>query len=292
MQQSYVIYADVSADIAPSFVKENDICFIPMSYSLGEEDRVCAGLEAEDILKRFYDGQRHGDFTRTSQITPQLYTDIFRPVLESGRSILYLSLSSGLSSTYNSSCLAAKELNEDFSDVEVVSVDSLAATAGMGLLLEKAVENRKAGMSIKENAKWLEENRLRLCHWFMVEDLIYLKRGGRISAATAVVGTALNIRPILKIENDGTLQNFMKARGTKNALRKLVEYYASSVDAGAEDRVYIVHADSEENAANLEEEIKKINPSGKITKMMLGPIIGAHVGPGMCAIVHWGRRNL
>lgn len=291
MEQSYLIYTDVSTDISPDFAKENDIHFIPMNYSLREEDRLCSGIEEEDILKRFYDGQRHGDMTRTSQITPQIYEEIFRPVLEKGISVLYLCLSGGLSSTYNSSCLAAKELNEKFSDAEVVSVDTLAATAGMGLLLEKAVENRRAGMSIRENAKWLEENRLRVCHWFMVEDLMYLKRGGRVSGATAALGTALNIRPILKIENDGTLQNFTKARGTKNALRKLVEYYASGREGGEKERIYIVHADSEENAAHLEEEIRKINPTANITKMMLCPIIGAHVGPGMCAIVHWGKRN-
>lgn len=290
MEQSYVIFSDISADIPADYAKENDIRFISMRYSLGDEDRVCEEIEAEEILKRFYDGQRNGDLTRTSQISPQIYMDVFTPVLEEGTDILYLALSSGLSSTYQSSCLAAGQLREQFPEREIVCVDSLAATGGMGLLLEAAVQNRKEGMALLENGKWLEENRLHVCHWFMVEDLMYLKRGGRVSAATAVVGSALNIRPVLKIEEDGTLKNFAKARGTKRALNSLVDYYEAASDKKPGERIYILHADSRENAEYLEEKVKQINPQCSVTKMMLSPIIGAHTGPGMCAVVHLGRR--
>lgn len=290
MEQSYVIFSDISADIPADYAKENDIRFISMRYSLGDEDRVCEEIEAEEILKRFYDGQRNGDLTRTSQISPQIYMDVFTPVLKEGRDILYLALSSGLSSTYQSSCLAAGQLREQFPEREIVCVDSLAATGGMGLLLEAAVQNRKEGMALLENGKWLEENRLHVCHWFMVEDLMYLKRGGRVSAATAVVGSALNIRPVLKIEEDGTLKNFAKARGTKRALNSLVDYYEAASDKKPGERIYILHADSRENAEYLEEKVKQINPQCSVTKMMLSPIIGAHTGPGMCAVVHLGRR--
>lgn len=290
MEQSYVIFSDISADIPADYAKENDIRFISMRYSLGEEDRVCEGIEAEEILKRFYDGQRDGDLTRTSQISPQIYMDVFTPVLEEGKDILYLALSSGLSSTYQSSCLAAGQLRERFPEREIVCVDSLAATGGMGLLLEAAVQNREEGMALSENGKWLEENRLHVCHWFMVEDLMYLKRGGRVSTATAVVGSALNIRPVLKIEEDGTLKNFAKARGTKRALNSLVDYYEAASDKKPGERIYILHADSRENAEYLEEKVKQINPQCSVTKMMLSPIIGAHTGPGMCAVVHFGRR--
>lgn len=290
MEQSYVIFSDISADIPTDYAKENGIRFISMRYSLGEEDRVCEEIEAEEILKRFYDGQRNGDLTRTSQISPQIYMDVFTPVLEEGKDILYLALSGGLSSTYQSSCLAAGQLREQFPEREIVCVDSLAATGGMGLLLEAAVQNRKEGMALSENGKWLEENRLHVCHWFMVEDLMYLKRGGRVSAATAVVGSALNIRPILKIEEDGTLKNFAKARGTKRALNALVDYYEAASDKEPGERIYILHADSQENAEYLEEKVKQINPQCSVTKMMLSPIIGAHTGPGMCAVVHFGRR--
>lgn len=290
MEQSYVIFSDISADIPAGYAKENDIRFISMRYSLGDEDRVCEEIETEEVLKRFYNGQRNGDLTRTSQISPQVYMDVFTPVLREGKDILYLALSSGLSSTYQSSCLAAGQLKEQFPEREIVCVDSLAATGGMGLLLEAAVQNRKEGMAPAENGKWLEENRLKVCHWFMVEDLMYLKRGGRVSAATAVVGSALNIRPVLKIEEDGTLKNFAKARGTKRALNSLVDYYEAAGDKKPGERVYILHADSQENAEYLEEKVKQINPQCSVTKMMLSPIIGAHTGPGMCAVVHFGRR--
>lgn len=290
MEQSYVIFSDISADIPAGYAKENGIRFISMRYSLGDEDRVCEEIETEEVLKRFYNGQRNGDLTRTSQISPQVYMDVFTPVLREGKDILYLALSSGLSSTYQSSCLAAGQLKEQFPEREIVCVDSLAATGGMGLLLEAAVQNRKEGMAPAENGKWLEENRLKVCHWFMVEDLMYLKRGGRVSAATAVVGSALNIRPVLKIEEDGTLKNFAKARGTKRALNSLVDYYEAAGDKKPGERIYILHADSQENAEYLEEKVKQINPQCSVTKMMLSPIIGAHTGPGMCAVVHFGRR--
>ena len=286
MEQSYVIFSDISADIPAGYAKENDIRFISMRYSLGDEDRVCEEIETEEVLKRFYNGQRNGDLTRTSQISPQVYMDVFTPVLREGKDILYLALSSGLSSTYQSSCLAAGQLKEQFPEREIVCVDSLAATGGMGLLLEAAVQNRKEGMAPAENGKWLEDNRLKVCHWFMVEDLMYLKRGGRVSAATAVVGSALNIRPVLKIEEDGTLKNFAKARGTNS----LVDYYEAAGDKKPGERIYILHADSQENAEYLEEKVKQINPQCSVTKMMLSPIIGAHTGPGMCAVVHFGRR--
>ncbi len=290
MEQSYTIFSDISADIPASYAKENDIRFIAMQYTLGDEDRVCTGIEEEEVLKRFYDGQRGGDMTRTSQISPQIYMDIFAPVLESGEDILYLSLSSGLSSTYQSSCLAAEQLKERFPDRKIVCVDSLAATGGMGLLLEKAVLNRARGMSVTESGRWLEENRQRVCHWFMVEDLMYLKRGGRVSAATAVVGAALNIKPILKIEEDGTLKNFAKTRGVKRALEALLEHYEAASEKEEEERIYVLHADAPENADYLEERVKQINPRCNVTKMMLSPIIGAHTGPGMCAVVHFGER--
>ncbi len=290
MEQSYVIFSDISADIPAGYAKENDIRFISMRYSLGDEDRVCEEIETEEVLKRFYNGQRNGDLTRTSQISPQVYMDVFTPVLREGKDILYLALSSGLSSTYQSSCLAAGQLKEQFPEREIGCVDSLAATGGMGLLLEAAVQNRKEGMAPAENGKWLEDNRLKVCHWFMVEDLMYLKRGGRVSAATAVVGSALNIRPVLKIEEDGTLKNFAKARGTKRALNSLVDYYEAAGDKKPGERIYILHADSQENAEYLEEKVKQINPQCSVTKMMLSPIIGAHTGPGMCAVVHFGRR--
>ena len=290
MNDAYVIMSDLSLDMDPADAKAADLRLIPMSYSIGNEDRICDSFETDEALQRFYDAQRRGEITRTTQITPQIYKEQFSALMESGTSILYLSLSGGLSNTYASSCVAAEWMNEKYPQAKVRTVDSRAATVGMGLLMEAAIANRAAGMSLEENAQWLEENRLRVCHWFMVEDLMYLKRGGRVSATTAVVGTALNIKPILKIADDGTLTTFAKKRGEKAAMAQLIEYYRQNRDGGENEHVYVAHTGAPERAGQLKSMVLEINPRARIVIRQLCPIIGAHVGPGMCAVVHWGKR--
>ncbi len=282
----YLIFADISADIPADYARENGIKFVPMSYTIGSQERLCDCIEPPEVLKKFYDGQRSGDLTRTTQISPYNYKHLFEPYLKEGESVLYISLSSGLSSTYSSSLAAAAELCDKYGDGRVVCVDSLGATVGIGMLLELAVQNRQSGMSIEENAAWLEKNRLRVYHWFMVEDLMYLKKGGRISPATAVMGTALNIKPILKIDTDGTLSTFEKKRGVRPALNELVELYKTHSGCVDGERVLVAHSDCPDRADYLCEQIRTFNPKAVITSMMLSPIIGAHVGPGMCGIVH------
>lgn len=290
MDYSYVIMTDISADMEPAEAIAADLRFIPMSYTLGNEDRVCSHFEDEETLHRMYEGQRHGDLTHTTQITPEIYKQQFSALMKDGTSILYLCLSSGLSNTYASSCVAAEWMNEKYPEARVRSVDSLSATVGMGLLLEKAIANRAAGMSLEENALDLEACRSHIAHWFMVEDLMYLKRGGRVSATTAVVGTALNIKPILKIAEDGSLTTFAKKRGEKAAMAQLVDFYQQSRDDVPDEHVYIAHCDCPEHANQLKQAVLTVNPSARVSIRQLSPIIGAHVGPGMCAIVHWGKR--
>lgn len=287
---SYKIVTDASADLTPRLIKEGGIRAVPMSYDLGDEQFVCDGLTSQETLKKYYGAVREGKMTRTSQIAPQQYVDFFRPFCERGENVLYLSLSSGLSSTYNSSLIAARELAEEFPNVTIRCVDTLAATVGMTLLLEKAVENREAGMSIEENAAWLEENRLNVCHWFMVDDLMYLKRNGRISPAVAFVGAALGMKPLIRIEEDGTLINFEKKRGRQAALDRLVEHYKEGSEKPTGEHVFIPHTDAEDAANYCEKMVKKLNPSAVVTKVLMGPVIGCHVGPGFCAIAHFGKR--
>lgn len=290
MQYPYVILTDLSADIDRDLLVHKDIRLVPMSYTLGEEERVCDRPESDEALRTFYNAQRRGEATRTAQVSQQTYFDVFTPYAKEGVSILYLALSSGLSSTYASSVVVARQVMEKYPGVEIVCVDTLGATAGMGLLLEKAALNRDQGMSVRENAAWLEENRLRVCHWFMVDDLMYLRRGGRVSATTAVVGTALNIKPVLKILDDGTLSSFAKKRGTRAAVRHLLDLYAQSREDAEDEHVYVLHADCPDNAEQLRQGVMEISPAARVTVCMLTPIIGAHVGPGMCAIAHWGKR--
>lgn len=287
----YLIFADASADIDKAFGEKNEVHYIPMEYSLGESMRTCAGVEPEDVMKAFYDGQRKGDLTKTSQISPYMYKAYLEPYFEKGYSVLYLCLSSGLSSTYQSALLAKEELKDDYPEQDFYPIDSLAATGGMGVLVERAVRNKNAGMSIEDNFNDVVACTKNIRHWFLVEDLMYLKRGGRVSATTAVVGSALNIKPILKIDENGKLITIAKKRGSKAAMGELVELFKKTYDPDCKDDVIsIVHADSADVAEELKQKILEIVPGATIRIGFLSPIIGAHTGPGMLAVCHMGRN--
>ena len=285
---SYLIVMDASADIDSKVFIEEDIRFIPMQYSLNEEMRESKGIESEELLKSFYDSQRSGELTKTTQITPYQYINFFSKLLNEGYSILYLSLSSGLSSTYQSAMLAASELNDEHKDEKVYVVDTLGATGGIGVLLELACKYRKEGKSIEENCALLNNAKLKLHHFFMVQDLMYLRRGGRVSGATAVVGTVLGIRPILKIDENGKLVNFAKRRGNKLALEELAKLFNENYELN-DSPLYIVDGDAKELGDFLASEIKKIAPNAVVKRNMLSPIIGAHTGPGLVAVCFIGK---
>ena len=285
---SYLIVMDASADIDSKVFLEEDIRFIPMQYSLNEEMRESKGIESEELLKSFYDSQRSGELTKTTQITPYQYINFFSKLLNEGYSILYLSLSSGLSSTYQSAMLAASELNDEHKDEKVYVVDSLGATGGIGVLLELACKYRKEGKSIEENCALLNNAKLKLHHFFMVQDLMYLRRGGRVSGATAVVGTVLGIRPILKIDENGKLVNFAKRRGNKLALEELAKLFNENYELN-DSPIYIVDGDAKELGDFLASEIKKLIPASVVKRNMLSPIIGAHTGPGLVAVCFIGK---
>lgn len=286
----YVIIVDLSANISTRFVEDHNLVFIPMNYSIGEEERVSASIESDDNMKVFYESQRKGIETRTSQITPQQYMDAFAPYLKEGKDVLYICLSGGLSNTFNSVSLAKMELEKSYPGAGVYPVDSLAATGGMGLLAEQAAYNREAGMSAEENHQNLCGLVDSLCHVFMVEDLMYLHRGGRVSAGTAVMGTMLNIKPLLIIGEDGKLPMIDKKRGTKPAMNRMVEIYAKTRRPDM-DRVYIVHADALDRAEYLRDKVLGVNPNADIEIQMLCPVIGSHTGPGMAAVIYFGDRH-
>ena len=288
--QDYDIFVDAAADIDPAYTHHTPIHFVWMSYTMDEENCICQGPEDESWLKSFYDAQRRGTVTHTSQATPQEYIDAFSASMEKGRDILYLSLSSGLTNTRDSLRLAEPELKELYPDCTIRAVDSLSATGGIGLLAECACENKKKGWSLEANAKDLEAMRSRICHLFMVDDLMYLKRGGRIPAATAVIGTALNIHPILVIDQEGALVITEKKRGEKLSLRELISVFEEVHDP-REDHLFVLHTDAPERAGELCNAVRQTAPSARISTCMLTPIIGAHTGPGMTAIVFFGDRE-
>ncbi|MCI9440865.1 MAG: DegV family protein [Ruminococcus sp.] len=285
----YIICMDASGDIIKEAASKNGIEFVPMEYSLGDEMRTSRGCESEELLKKFYDGQRNGDMTKTSQISPYMYEEYFRQFLKNGKSILYFCLSSGLSSTYQSSILAAENLKEEYPDVEVLPVDTLAATGGIGLLVEKAIENRTSGMDIHENFESVKALVPYLRHFFMVQDLMYLKRGGRVSAATAIVGSALNIKPILKIDENGKLTTIDKKRGNKAAMSALFAYFKENYNPELGNTIYICDGDTPDLAESLATKVQEAVPGIIVRRMMLSPIIGAHTGPGMLSMILLGK---
>ena len=289
--KDYVICIDASVDIDQNFIDENNIIIIPMKYVLGETEKLMENRLSDAELKVFYDAMRSGKMTHTSQITPYFYQQVFKRQAGNGCDILYISLSSGLSSTYSSALSAAEEMIDEFDDLHIEVVDSLAGTGGMGLLLMEAVRMKKSGVSITDNAVSLRAKARSICHWFLVDDLKYLRRGGRISAATAVAGTVLNIKPILKILDDGSLASVAKKRGLAKASMFLADCYKGAVDLNMPSDVIIAHADCEDVANEIRSRILSINPGANVQICGLGPVIGAHTGPGMLAVIHWGNRN-
>ena len=286
----YVIYMDMSGDLDADFARDHDILFVPMMYTIGDQEYFCNELQKKEDLKPFYAAQRKGIETRTSQVTPQQYIDIFEPWLKKGMDVLYLSLSSGLTKTFDSVRLAARDLAEDYPEASVYPVDPLSATGGMGLLAEQAAYNREKGLSAKENMDLLNELRMKVCHIFMVDDLMYLKRGGRIDPTTAILGTALNVKPILVIDSQGKLPTVKKKRGVRQAMKEIVSDYQNQRIKSLPNRVYVVHADCEDRADELIAQIRAVNPAADICKRMLCSVIGAHVGPGMYALIFFGDR--
>lgn len=287
----YEIFSDVSLDIDVDFAKEHEVRYVPMEYMLGEETFHCECPESNEMMHNYYEKLRQTVPTRTSQIAPFHYISIFEPYVKEGKPLLYLSLSSGLSNTYESAQMAVETLKETYGGADIEVVDSLGATGGMGLLIESACKNRESGMSLSENAAWLRENACKVNYWFKVEDLMYLKRGGRISAATAIMGTALNIKPILTINGDGRLDTIAKKRGDKLALKHIVDCFSENFDASFGNVVYICCADCMDNAEKLKRMVLELYPKLTVRMTMLSPIIGAHTGPDMLALVHYGKAR-
>ena len=241
--------------------------------------------------KEFYDKLRAGGTGSTSQIPPVTYTEYFEPFLKEGKDILYISLSGGLTSTWQSSHLAATELMEKYPERQISCVDSLAATGGQGILVILACENQEKGMSLEENTSWLEENRLHICHWFTVDDLDFLKRGGRISPTIAWIGGKLKIKPILRIVEDGTLAIPEKVRGSKAAMNTIVSKYISSGLNEEHPYVFLCHGDAAEQAEKEKAEILAAVPGAKVTILPMSPIIGIHCGPGVQAVIYFGNNR-
>lgn len=287
----YVIFTDATADLPAEVFQAHDIQVLPMYYKLSGQETLYEGGWPDERLHEFYNRLRGGEPVSTSQITPGAYEEAFSPWLEKSQDILYVCFSSGLSGSYQSACVAAPLLMERFPGRKVVVCDSLGATFGEGLAALQAARNREQGMSIEENSKWIDEHVLMNVHWFTVDDLMFLKRGGRISAATAILGTTLQIKPVMHVDDAGHLIPVEKAQGRRTSLKAIAKKMKESGVGLEAQTVYIGHGDARADAEFLAETIRKTVPVGGIHIGMISPIIGAHSGPGTIALFFVGSHR-
>ena len=287
----YVLFTDATADLPCDVIETMDIQVIPMDFEMGGTNYTHYPDGRNLSTKDFFARIQKGEMATTSQINVTRYFDFFTPYLEQGKDILYLSFSSGLSGTYQASILATNELAEQYPERTIKSVDTLSASGGQALLVYAAALKKKDGMSLDELAQWVEDNRLHLCNWFTVDDLHHLKRGGRISAISATFGTALNIKPLLHVDNEGKLAVVSKIRGKKRCVEKLLEQMELGVIDPVKDPVMITHSNSKDEALLLSQKIKEKYQTETILISDLGPIIGAHTGNGTLILTFFGKER-
>ena len=284
----FVITADSTVDLPKAFLEEKQVPVVSLSYIIdGATYRDGEGLTS----KEFYDKIREGAMPTTSQVNPEQARDLFEPILKGGTDILHIAFTSGLSGTYNSCRIAAEELSEEYPDRKIVGDDSLCAASGGGMLLYKAIELKEQGKSFDEIVTWVEENKLHVCHDVTVDDLFHLHRGGRVSKASAVVGTIIKIKPIIHVNDEGKLIVIGKERGRKKALQTLVERMEEKSQGFENDIVMITHGDALEDAEYVK---GLIQDKFGITNIMINPlgtVIGSHTGPGVIALFYMGNRN-
>ena len=287
----YVIVTDSSADLPAELVQELEVEVLPLSFTIqGKSYRNYPdGREME--LRSFYQMLRAGEMATTSAVNVADYTAILEPLLQSGKDVLVLAFSSGLSTTYQSSVIAVEELREKYPGRKLFTVDTLCASMGQGLLVWLAVQEKRKGASIEAVRDWVEANKLHLCHWFTVDDLHFLKRGGRVSAATAVVGSMLSIKPVLHVDNEGHLINMSKARGRGASLTALVDHMEQTAIDPAGQTIFISHGDCLADAQKVAGEVKRRMGVKEVVLNDIGPVIGAHAGPGTVALFFLGTER-
>ena len=281
----FEIVTDSSSNLTDAMIEEFGIHILPLRFmSDGEEYQSFTEGEKSD-LQRFYDMMRDGKVFTTSLPYPDKSLEKFRSLLDQGRDVLYIGFSSGLSGTYEAMANILDTLKADYPDRKILYVDTFAAAMGEGLLVYLAAQKAAKGLSIEETAQWVKDNRFHLAHWFTVEDLKYLFRGGRVSRTSAWAGSLLNIKPVMHMDDEGKLIPMEKVRGRKKSLMRMVDHMEESAIAPVADQtVFISHADCEDDLMFLVEEIRKRFGCTDIRWNYLDPVIGAHTGPGCLAL--------
>ena len=284
---SYVIITDSVCDLTQETLKKWDVRVIPVIFSSSD------GTEYFDYdlpAETFYQKMRDGVVFQTAATNAARYTEAFEAVLKEGSDVLYLGFSSGLSSMYQSSLMAAEELRERYPDRKVVTIDTCAASGGLGFIVYLAVKKQQAGASLEETVAYVHECLPHLCHWFTVDDLMFLHRGGRVSKTAAVAGTLLGIKPILHVNDEGHLIPVGKVRGRGKAITELADKYAQTA-LSADGEYFISHGDSADDAKKLADMIQEKSGKACSSMTLIGPVIGAHSGPGTIALFFLGKER-
>ena len=288
---SFSIFVDGSSNLPGSVLQELDIRILPCGYTIGGIQSSYNGNLASFNAHEYYEMLRQGGKVQTSLLNTQLFLDSFRPELEQGRDVLVLSFSSALSSTAATAAMAAQELADRYPQRKILCVDSLCASLGQGLFVRLVWEKQQEGCTLEEAAGFARELIPHLCHWFTVNDLFFLHRGGRVSKTTAVLGSALQIKPVMHVDDEGRLIKIGTARGRKGSIIALKDHLKETILHPEDQVIYISHGDCEAEARQLADLIAAEVPVKGFVFNHVGPVIGSHSGPGTIALFHVGTHR-
>lgn len=290
MDNSFIILTDSCCDMPISYIRGNKIPFVSLSYVLdGKTTKDDFGQKTD--YQDFYSDMRKGQMPSTTQVNVYQYTELFKEYLKKGLDIIYIGFSSALSGSFNSAAVAAENIKGEFPDRKIAAIDSLCASMGEGLLLYYAMKMKSEGADFDTIVKWANENKGKLNHWFTVDDLNHLQRGGRLSKAQAIIGSILNIKPILNIDENGKLVAREKIRGRKQALETLVAKAEKYIIEPEKQVVFISHGDCYKEALFVENLLREKLKVKDVNINFVGPVIGAHAGPGTVAIFFFGNSR-
>lgn len=289
--KNYIIFTESTADLPADIIEELDIKVIPMTFGFENESYLDYPDHRELDIQTFYKRLKNGERSTTALVNSKTFEKYFEPYLKEGNDILYLGFSSGLSGTYQASLIAAEELKEKYPDAVIKCVDTKAANTGQGLLVYSAAKKKEEGRSIDETYQWVLDNIQHTCHWFTVDDLNHLKRGGRISAVKATLGTALNVKPILHVDKDGLLMAVENVRGRKKSINALLDKMIGTCVNPEEQVIFIGHGDCIEDAEYLAKLIREKFNVKDIIFNPIGPVVGSHTGQGAITLFFFGTER-
>ena len=283
----YWIVTDSAIDMSREWIdQQENLRILNLSYLMDDVSYVSDGTD--ESIHAIYDAMRNGKMLKTAQVTPDMWENCFRELLGAGHDVLAIAFSSGLSGTCSAAFTAADEVRADYPDRKLIVIDSLQASAGEGLMVHYALQNRANGMSLEENAAWVEKNVQNFIAWFTVNDLMHLHRGGRVSAASAIVGSLVRIKPIMRVDESGKLAVYEKCPGRKRSIRVLAEKIVADIVNPDGQMIHISHGDCLDEAQQLADLLKEALPACSVRISYVGSVIGAHTGPGVIAVFCMG----